>query len=27
LVVLAYNSEPNVALSESARTTFYGRLG
>jgi len=26
LVVLAYNSEPNVALSESARMTFFGRL-
>ena len=26
LVVLAYNSEPGVALSESARMTFYGRL-
>jgi len=26
LVVLAYNSEPNVELSESARMTFYGRL-
>ena len=26
LVVLAYNAEPNVALSESARMTFYGRL-
>jgi len=26
LVVLAYNSEPNIALSESARMTFYGRL-
>ena len=27
LAVLAYNSEPGVALSESARMTFYGRLG
>lgn len=27
LVVLAYNSEPDIALSESARMTFYGRLG
>ena len=27
LVVLAYNSEPGVSLSESARLTFYGRLG
>lgn len=27
LAVLAYNSEPGVALSESARRTFYGRLG
>lgn len=26
LAVLAYNSEPGVALSESARMTFYGRL-
>jgi len=26
LVVLAYNAEVNVALSESARMTFYGRL-
>ena len=26
LVVLAYNAEPNVSLSESARMTFYGRL-
>ncbi|MGI9483870.1 MAG: HalD/BesD family halogenase [Hyphomicrobiales bacterium] len=26
LVVLAYNSEPGIALSESARETFYGRL-
>jgi len=25
-VVLAYNAEVNVALSESARMTFYGRL-
>jgi len=27
LVVLAYNTEPDVSLSESARMTFYGRLG
>lgn len=27
LAVLAYNSKPNVELSESARMTFYGRLG
>ncbi len=26
LSVLAYNNTPNVALSESARMTFYGRL-
>jgi len=26
LAVLAYNSVPGVALSESARRTFYGRL-
>lgn len=26
LVVLAYNSKPNIELSESARMTFYGRL-
>jgi hypothetical protein len=26
LVVLAYNTEPGVSLSESARETFYGRL-
>ena len=26
LVVLAYNSEPGIALSESARMTFFGRL-
>ena len=26
-VVLAYNTEPGVSLSESARMTFYGRLG
>ena len=26
LVVLAYNGEPGVALSESARKTFYGRV-
>ncbi|MCZ4279844.1 hypothetical protein O4H49_03580 [Kiloniella laminariae] len=27
LVVLAYNSQPGIALSESACMTFYGRLG
>lgn len=27
LAVLAYNTEPGVSLSESARMTFYGRLG
>ncbi|MDH3275567.1 MAG: 2OG-Fe(II) oxygenase, partial [Gammaproteobacteria bacterium] len=27
LVVLAYNTEPGKSLSESARMTFYGRLG
>jgi hypothetical protein len=27
LVVLAYNSEPGISLSESARMTFFGRLG
>jgi len=27
LAVLAYNTEPDVSLSESARMTFYGRLG
>ena len=27
LAVLAYNSQPGIALSESARMTFYGRLG
>jgi len=26
LVVLAYNSQPGIQLSESARMTFYGRL-
>lgn len=26
LAVLAYNSEPGIALSENARMTFYGRL-
>ena len=26
LVVLAYNARPDIALSESARMTFYGRL-
>jgi hypothetical protein len=27
LVVLAYNAEPGIALSEAARMTFFGRLG
>jgi hypothetical protein len=27
LAVLAYNSQPGIELSESARTTFFGRLG
>jgi len=27
LAVLAYNTAPDIALSESARMTFYGRLG
>jgi len=27
LVVLAYNSKPGIALSETGRITFYGRLG
>ncbi len=27
LVVLAYNSKAGISLSESARMTFYGRLG
>jgi len=26
LIVLAYNTEPGIALSESARMTFFGRL-
>ena len=26
LVVLAYNAEPGISLSEAARMTFYGRL-
>ncbi|CAI2018231.1 Uncharacterised protein [Serratia fonticola] len=26
LVVLAYNAQPGIELSESARMTFYGRL-
>ncbi|MCB5300899.1 HalD/BesD family halogenase [Yersinia bercovieri] len=26
LVVLAYNAQPNIALSETARVTFYGRI-
>ena len=27
LAVLAYNTQPGISLSESARMTFYGRLG
>jgi hypothetical protein len=27
LVVLAYNTQPGISLSEAARMTFYGRLG
>lgn len=27
LAVLAYNSEPGISLSKSARMTFYGRAG
>ena len=27
LVVLAYNAQPDIALSPSARMTFFGRLG
>ncbi len=27
LVVLAYNAKPGISLSESARMTFFGRLG
>ncbi len=27
LVVLAYNTAPDISLSESARMTFFGRLG
>ena len=27
LVVLAYNSEPGIALDEGVRETFYGRVG
>ncbi len=27
LAVLAYNTEPGISLSESARMTFYGRMG
>ena len=27
LAVLAYNTQAGVSLSESARKTFYGRLG
>jgi len=27
LAVLAYNSQPGIELSESARMTFFGRLG
>ena len=26
LVVLAYNSQPGISLSEEARMTFFGRL-
>jgi len=26
-VVLAYNTEPGLSLSEHARITFFGRLG
>ena len=26
LVVLAYNSQPGISLSENARQTFYGRI-
>jgi predicted 2-oxoglutarate/Fe(II)-dependent dioxygenase YbiX len=26
LAVMAYNSEPNISLSETSRMTFYGRL-
>ena len=26
LVVLAYNSQPGISLSENARQTFYGRV-
>ena len=27
LAVLAYNSQPNISLSETAQQTFYGRIG
>jgi hypothetical protein len=27
LAVLAYNTKPGISLSESARMSFYGRLG
>ena len=27
LALLAYNSEPNISLSETSRMIFYGRLG
>ena len=27
LVVLAYNAQPGISLSEAARMTFYGRVG
>ena len=27
VVVLAYNTERGISLSESARMTFYGRIG
>lgn len=26
LVVLAYNAQPDITLSETARMTFYGRI-
>jgi predicted 2-oxoglutarate/Fe(II)-dependent dioxygenase YbiX len=26
LAVLAYNSQPDISLSETARMTFYGRV-
>ena len=27
LAVLAYNSQPGISLSDTAQTTFYGRIG